>query len=156
MITKDQNKLIVQLWNRNTAGALEGETCVGLLNGTRISGPDSENKYIDYAFTENRQNITPYATLILIGFPRDDNSLTGKIFSTADPSKTGQRELYTKIPITHVHFCMFSTNELPPIGKEMDVAQTLWVVMPCVDPGTEPYMKPSSVGQHFNSAEAQQ
>lgn len=156
MITKDQSKLIVQLWNRNTAGALEGETCVGLLNGTRISGPDSENKYIDYAFTENRQNITPYATLILIGFPRDDNSLTGKIFSTADPSKTGQRELYTKIPITHVHFCMFSTNELPPVGKEMDVAQTLWVVMPCVDPGTEPYMKPSSVGNHFNSAEAQQ
>lgn len=152
LIMKDQSKIKIETWNRTTTGGLENETCVTLIEDRRVAEPAAEFKYNPYAYTENRKKNTPYETLVQIGLPRDESSLYSKIFSTADPLQTGQRALYTKIPITHVHFWVFSTNEPPPLG---DIPQTLYVVMHALDPGCDAYKKLSDTEMAFNSGETE-
>ena len=148
MFLATNNKMGLYSFFRTTKVGLENMVCVDFIDGKKVREPPPDQKYVDYAHTENRKAETPWAALIQYGFPRDSAS-DSQINTTADVNKDNLRQSITKYVKNFVHTCLFSTNEAAPPD---DSPITLYVVMHAVDPGADAYKEPCEMEGGFNSS----
>jgi hypothetical protein len=83
------NTMIMGQMNRMTDGALEGASCVQIIQGEVVGNPPKELNDQPMMMTEARNN--SWGSWIRLGFKRDSNDATYTI-STVDPNKTNLRE----------------------------------------------------------------